>query len=480
MSLSTVDHRPQFSEIPTAAALQAVSAMRPEPFWLDRPDRPLPGPSLRGPGRADLVIIGGGYTGLWTAYLAARRDPGRRIVLLEAGRISDGASGRNGGFVSPSLTHGLLNGLNRFPDEIRTILRLGHDNLDAMERTIADERIDCDFTRAGELDVALAEHQQEGLKETAAAAAALGEPLAYLDEAEARQRVHAPGVLGGLWDPSVALVDPARLAWGLLAAIRSLGVEVFEESPVIAMDRGASSVRVRTKAGVVRAGAVALATNAYPPLLARLRHYVVPVYDYALMTEPLSMEQWSAIGWSGREGMSDVGNRFHYFRPTSDGRILWGGYNAVYHRNNGFRPEYEHDRHEHALLATHLLEFFPQLEGIRFSHGWGGAIDTCSRFSPFWGTAHRGRTAYVAGYTGLGVGAARFGAEVMLDLLDHRLTEATELAMVQSKPLPFPPEPLRSIGISWTTRSLAEADRNGGRRNLWLRALDRVGLGFDS
>lgn len=478
MSFSTVEHRPQFAEEPSPAALQAVSSISTEPYWLDRADRPAAGPSYRGDARADLVIVGGGYTGLWAAYLAAVRDPGRRIVLLESGRIAEGASGRNGGFVSPSLTHGLLNGINRFPDEISTILRLGHESLDAMEQTIADEGIACDFVRAGELDVAMHDHQLEDLQGTAALAAGLGEPMQFLDAAAAQRRVHAPEVIGGLWDPSVALVDPARLAWGLLDAVRRRGVEVFEHSPVLGIDRRRARVDVRTPAGTIRAGAVALATNAYPPLLSRMRHYVVPVYDYALMTEPLTSAQWEAIGWSGREGMSDVGNRFHYFRPTSDGRILWGGYNAVYHR--GFSPEHEHDLHEHALLATHLLEFLPQLEGIRFSHGWGGAIDTCSRFSPFWGTAHGGRTAYVAGYTGLGVGAARFGAQVMLDLLDHRLTEATELSMVQTKPLPFPPEPLRSVGISWTTRSLAEADRNGGRRNLWLRTLDRVGLGFDS
>ena len=223
-----------------------------------------------------------------------------------------------------------------------------------------------------------------------------------------------------------------------------------------------------------------MATNAYPPLLKRVSHYVVPVYDYVLMSEPLTGEQWAAIGWDGREGMSDAGNQFHYYRTTDDGRILWGGYDAIYHRGNGFGVEHEVDHAAFARLAEHFFQTFPVLEGLSFTHGWGGAIDTCSRFSPFWGTAHGGRTAYVAGYTGLGVGSSRFGAEVMLDLLDGQETERTRLGMVRSRPLPFPPEPLRSLGINWTTRSLAAADRGGGRRNLWLRALDRLGLGFDS
>jgi len=120
------------------------------------------------------------------------------------------------------------------------------------------------------------------------------------------------------------------------------------------------------------------------------------------------------------------------------------------------------------------------LEGAQFSHAWGGSIDTCSRFSAFWGTAHAGKTAYVAGYTGLGVGASRFGAQVMLDLLAAEQTPRTELAMVKSKPIPFPPEPLRSAGIAITTWSLRRADRNNGQRNLWLRSLDALGMGFDS
>ena len=218
----------------------------------------------------------------------------------------------------------------------------------------------------------------------------------------------------------------------------------------------------------------------HPPLLRRLRHYVVPVYDYVLMTEPLTDAQWASLGWSGREGVSDAGNQFHYYRATSDGRILWGGYDAIYHPRSGFGPQYEHSRPSYERLAEHFLQTFPQLRGVRFSHAWGGAIDTCSRFTAFWGTAHDGRMAYVTGYTGLGVGASRFGALTMLDLLDARETERTSLQMVRTKPLPFPPEPMRTWGIRATTASLQRSDESEGRRNLWLRSLDRLGLGFDS
>jgi glycine/D-amino acid oxidase-like deaminating enzyme len=175
-----------------------------------------------------------------------------------------------------------------------------------------------------------------------------------------------------------------------------------------------------------------------------------------------------------------MGNQFHYYRPTADGRILWGGFDAVYRYGGDVGPHRDQDDGTFARLSQHFFVTFPQLEGVRFSHRWGGAIDTCSRFSVFFGRAHSGRVVYALGYTGLGVGASRFGAEVGLDLLDGRDTEATRLAAVRRRPVPFPPEPLRSGVIALTRSRLAAADRNDGRRGLWLRTLDALGLGFDS
>ncbi len=230
----------------------------------------------------------------------------------------------------------------------------------------------------------------------------------------------------------------------------------------------------------MRARQVVLATNAFPPLLRRLRAWVVPVYDYALMTEPLTPEQRDAVGWRNRQGLADTGNQFHYYRITGDGRILFGGYDAVYHYGNRIAPALEQREQTFTALATHFFTTFPQLADVRFSHRWGGVIDTCTRFCPFFGTAYSGRLAYAAGYTGLGVGATRFGARVMLDLLDGADTPLTRLGLVRGKPLPFPPEPARAAGIQLTRWSLARADARQGRRNVWLRTLDRFGLGFDS
>ncbi|MGW8377879.1 FAD-binding oxidoreductase [Streptomyces sp. ODS28] len=467
------------------AVLRSLADARPAPYWLDDPaHRPEPHSALAGDERCDLLVIGGGYSGLWTALLAKERDPGRDVVLIEGDAIGSAASGRNGGFCAASLTHGFANGLARWPEEITALEELGARNLDGIEEAVARYGIDCDFERTGELAVATAPHQAEELREEAEEAERLGmgEGLTYLDRDAVRDQVDSPTFLAGLWDrDGVAMLNPARLAWGLARACAGAGVRIYERTPgrELVQD-GPRGMAVRTPYGRVWARQVALGTNAFPSLVRRVRPYVVPVYDYALMTEPLSREQRAAIGWAQRQGLSDSANHFHYFRLTADDRILWGGYDVLYHYGSRLAADYDQRPETFRKLAGHFFRCFPQLEGLRFTHTWGGAIDTCSRFSPFFGTAHGGRVAYAAGYTGLGVGATRFGAEVMLDLLSGERTERTELEMVRKKPLPFPPEPVRWAGIGLTQWSLSRADSRAGHRNLWLRALDKVGMGFDS
>jgi glycine/D-amino acid oxidase-like deaminating enzyme len=453
----------------------------PEPYWLDQAGAPAPADPLAGADTADLAVVGAGYSGLWTALLAKERDPQRDVVLVEAGAAGWAASGRNGGFCSASLTHGFDNGLSRFPGEMDTLLRLGRENLDEIEATVARYAIDCDFRRDGELQVATAEWQWRDLVAGHAAEVARGLDVRLLDRQEVRAEIDSPTYVGGVWDRAgCALVDPARLVWGLRRACLALGVRLYENTPVDRITRAGAGLALHTPGGVVTAGRVALATGAHGRLLRRLRTFVVPVYDYALMTEPLSDARLAAIGWRNRQGIGDAGNQFHYYRLTADNRILWGGYDAVYYNGGRITPEHDQREATFAVLARHFAATFPQLDDVRFSHKWGGVIDCCSRFSAFYGTAFRGRLVYAAGYTGLGVGATRFGAQVMLDLLAGARTERTRLEMVRRKPVPFPPEPLRSGVIQLTRWSIARADAHEGRRNLWLRTLDALGLGFDS
>jgi glycine/D-amino acid oxidase-like deaminating enzyme len=465
---------------------RALARARPAPFWLDQPDVPRPDaqPALAGRTKAELAVVGGGFTGLWTALQAKEADPGREVVLLEGRRIAWAGTGRNGGFCSASLTHGLANGHDRFPAEVGELERLGRRNLDEIEKTVARYQIDCDFTRSGELAVATQPWQAESLRETAALGAQLGSSLRLLSADAVRAEVSSPGYLAGLWDTTgCAIVDPARLAWGLRRACLEAGVRIYEHTPVLAVtgEPGKSGrLALRTRDGQVSARRVAVATGAFSPLLRRLGYYLIPVYDYVLVTEPLTAGQLASIGWQHRQGVGDSANQFHYYRLTADNRILWGGYDAIYYYGGKITAARDQRPATFARLASHFFSTFPQVEDVSFSHKWGGVIDTCSRFCAFFGTARAGRLAYAVGYTGLGVGASRFGARVLLDLLGGQPTELTELEMVRTKPIPFPPEPVRSAGVQLTRWSLARADEHEGRRNLWLRALDKLGLGFDS
>ncbi|MFF2629401.1 NAD(P)/FAD-dependent oxidoreductase [Kitasatospora griseola] len=464
-----------------ADPVNALRDAQPVPFWLDSPDRPEAEPALVGQTRCDLLVVGGGYSGLWTALIAKERDPSLDVLLIEAREAGWAASGRNGGFCEASLTHGLANGHQRWPGELAVLERLGQANLDAMQETVRRHGIDCDWRRSGSLSIATEPHQVDELQEFAKLAARYGSHLDVLDQDAVRAEVDSPTFLGGLWDrDGVAMLDPARLAWGLKRACLDLGVRIHEHTPATALAETPGGLAVRTPYGRIAARRTALATNAFPSLLRRHRPYTVPVYDYALMTEPLTDVQLASVGWQNRQGWADSANHFHYVRLSADNRILFGGYDVVHQYRGRVSAERDQRPETFATLARHFFRTFPQLAGLRFTHAWGGAIDTCTRFSAFFDLSHRGKVAYAAGYTGLGVGATRFGAEVMLDLLAGERTERTELEMVRRKPLPFPPEPVRSVGIGITQWALTRADANAGHRNLWLRTLDRFGLGFDS
>ena len=447
------------------------------PFWLDNPARPTALPALHGKATTDLAIVGGGYSGLWTAVMAKERDPERRVVLLEGGRIGWAASGRNGGFCDASLTHGEANGEQHLPQENATLTRLGLENLDEIEETIKRYAMDCEFERTGEMNVATEDYQVPEL-------AAAHDPESgdhFFDAAALAQFVRSPTYKAGLWSKrSTAMLHPAKLAWEMQRVALELGVEIYENTPVRSLRRRDGNMVLGADAGQLVADQVALGTNAFPSLLKRMRLHTVPVYDYTLMTEPLSDAQMESIGWAERFGLADSANRFHYYRLTQDNRILWGGWDAVYHYGRSLNSAHDQRPETFETLARQFHETFPQLGHVRFTHKWGGAIDTCTRFFPFFTTAYSGQVAYTAGFTGLGVGATRFAANVMLDLLSGERTERTELEMVKKLPLPFPPEPFAWIGVKATTRAMAKADQNEGKRGALLKVLDAVGMGFDS
>jgi len=451
------------------------------PVWT-RPDA---GPGTRtrldGDVETGLLVVGGGLTGLWTALSAREREPARPVLLLEAARLGWAASGRNGGFCSASLTHGLLNGLGRWPGQMPELLRLGRENLDAIEDAVRGHGIDCAFSRSGELTVAVNRWQRDHLALLHRRSRELGWPTELLGASGTRDLLDSPTYLGGLLDPTgTAMLDPARLVEGLARAAEGLGADLRQDTRVLGLERRGEGIRVATTSGTVTCRQAVLATNAFRSPLRRLRPYTVPVWDHVLATEPLTDEQLESVGWSGGQGVADAGNRFHYYRLTPDRRILWGGWDTHYYFGSDTSPRRQRNAGTEQRLAGDFRRTFPQLRGVRFSHVWSGIIDTCSRFAPFWATALDGRVVSTQGFTGLGVGSSRFAAQVCLDLVEGRHTARTALDMVRTRPLPFPPEPVRWAGITLTRRALARSDEHEGRRGPWLAALDAVGAGFDA
>jgi glycine/D-amino acid oxidase-like deaminating enzyme len=463
--------------VPQATVVaNALAGVKHQPFWIDDlgPDI-IRYPRLDGDSHAALVIVGGGYTGLWTALRAKERHPDRHVILLEAERVGWAASGRNGGFCEASLTHGYENGRNRWPKELATLERLGLENLDRMQEAVERYGMDCDWERTGELNVAVEPHQVEWLRQDTS------EGSVFLDQEAVRAEVNSGTYLAGRWHRnSVAMVHPYKLALELARVAAALGVEIHEGTRVRELNDHDGGVTVVTERGSVRAEQVVLGTNAFPSLLKRNKLMTVPVYDYALMTEPLTAAQLESLGWKNRQGIGDVANQFHYYRISKDNRILFGGYDALYFWGRRVDPRHEYRPDSWERLASHFFTTFPQLEGIKFSHKWSGPIDSSTQFCAFFGTARKNRVAYAAGFTGLGVGATAFAADVLLDRLGGLKTERTQVEMVRRRPLPFPPEPLASMGIHMTRWSMDRADHNRGKRNLILKALDAVGLGFDS
>ena len=453
-------------------------------YWLREPGPPAD-PALEAGERleVDVAIVGAGFTGLWAAIALTDTDPTLRVAVLEAEAVAFGASGRNGGFCQASLTHGLANGIRHFPDELERLEREGLENLRGLIAFTRDHRIDCDLEETGTLSLADQSYQVEEFRAWVDDAAEYGESLEFLDRDAAQAEVHSPLWQAGLYRPPGrdVLLDPAKLCRGIARVARERGVAIHERSRVTNLARRAGGVTVTTEAGAtIRARHVVVATSAYSAWLQRLASSFVPVYDYALVSEPLTPEQRGSIGWQRRQGLSDANNQFHYFRLTADDRILWGGYDAIHYFGSRVAPELDRRPATFAKLEAQFVRAFPQLDGLAFPYRWGGAIDTTSRFTVTFGQTMGGRVTYALGYTGLGVGASRWAGGVIRDFLLRPDEDRLRLRLVTSRPIPFPSEPLRSLAIDVVRGELDRADRNEGRRSRILRTLDAAGIGFDS
>jgi glycine/D-amino acid oxidase-like deaminating enzyme len=465
--------------------LEALKDAVLRPLWHDPDIMPEPLPPISSDEECELLIVGGGFTGLWAAMQAKERRPDADIILIEQTSIGDGASGRCGGFLAGDVAHTQTDIEHRFPDEAEQLEELGIQNLREYFETLERYDIDARYENVGRMSVALDKESANRLHANYQQEKAEGEDVVWFDQQAVREQVNSPMVCAGLWrrGNQEGVIDPARLCWGLKdVLVNQLGVRIFEGTRLIGVKPlGKDAMLATCEGGVIRSEKVLMATNAFTSPVGKIRRSVLPVWDYQIATEPLTDEQLDRIGWgkTSRHALSENINMFHYFRLTKDNRITWGGGESVrYYFANGIGEKYMDATACYEQLAKEFFEMFPQLDDVKFSHKWGGIIATSTRFCMVPGVAYDGRMAWSVGYTGHGVGATRFGARIGIELLGYEPTDIIKMQFVTSRSLPWAPEPFRWLGVTLTQRALLKADKNHGKRGLWLKLLDQLGLGF--
>lgn len=428
-------------------------------YWLETSHRD-PAPSLEGRLEVDVAIVGGGYTGLWTAYHLTEADPSLRIAVLEGESIGSGASGRNGGFAMTLLDLSLaLLRRNHGDEGARRAHEAVARSVTEIGATIEAEGIDCEWKHGGLMVVATNPGQLERLQLDHRAAEELGlEGFTWLDGRSARAELDSPTYLAGLREEHCGVLHPAKLAHGLARVLEGRGVKIFEQTPAEHIDEVPAGMRVRTPRGRVDAEQVVLATNAWAAHQPWVPDEVVPLYTYIALTEPLTDAQWDAIGWDSHCGVEDKRNFVHYYRRTLDGRILWGGSDGIIYRNGRISPRL--DRHDGTLarLQRTFRRTFPQLASVRFTHHWGGPVAITANFVPVFGTRREGRFHYGIGYNGHGVAPSHTGGKILAAKVLGGDDELGDLCFVDRKAARFPAEPIRWLGAEASRRALLRQD----------------------
>ncbi|MER7330139.1 MULTISPECIES: FAD-binding oxidoreductase [unclassified Micromonospora] len=429
-------------------------------YWLSTVDEPLtPRPPLAGDADADVVIVGAGYTGLWTAYYLAVADPTLRITVLEAQVAGYGASGRNGGWCSalfPTSLPALARRHGR--DAAIAMQRAMHATVAEVGRVVAAEGIDCDWAYGGTVMLARTGPQLDRARAAVAEARAYGlglEDLALLDAAEAAARCAAEGVRGGTYTPHCAAVHPARLVRGLARAVERRGVTIHEGTRVTRIRSGAAV----TPAGTVRAPVVVRATEGYTPGLPGQRRTVAPVYSLMVATAPLPVATWERIGLAERETFSDHRHVIVYGQRTADGRLAFGGRGAPYHFGSRVCPDHDREPTVFAALRRTLGELFPVLgPDVPVTHAWGGPLGVARDWAASVGFAPADGLAWAGGYVGDGVGTSNLAGRTLADLIRGERTDLTALPWVNHRSPKWEPEPLRWLAVNAGLRLMFSAD----------------------
>jgi glycine/D-amino acid oxidase-like deaminating enzyme len=421
----------------------------------------VPGPPLEGAVECDVCIVGGGYTGLWTAHFLKQEEPSLDVRVVESEWAGAGASGHNDGYavtvLDMSLHHLVVHhGAERAAAAHEAVAR----SIVEMGEFCSQHSVDAEFELNGFVSFATNPGQAWRLEQDFEAARAIGadHDFELHDAATARAIVDSPIVVGALEEGRSATLNPHKLARGLARVVAQEGVTIHEQTPALEIERDGAKPRVTTAAGSVTADHVVVATNAYQHRFKPFRTKVVPVWSYAMVTEPLTDEQLARVSWPGRQGFEDKRNYITIGRFTAGNRILWAGRLAPYYFNNDMDTRHIRNDRVHDELREAFERFFPAWKDVRFSHAYGGCVAITPTFVPFFGSLDHG-VSYGYGYNGHGVAPSHTGGKVLRDLVLGRDSEYTNLLFVNERERGFPPEPLKFLGAWLTERLLVRQDR---------------------
>ena len=427
-------------------------------YWSAGREKAPAAPPLAGDLAVDVAIVGGGYTGLSTAYHLKSAEPGLDVAVLEAETAGFGASGRNAGFVmtlfgSSAALMKLLHGKQRVREAHQFMVRA----IGELERLVDENAIECDYERAGFLRVATTPAYATRIRKDLELFQSLGiEGLEWVERDWVAARVRSPRFLGACWEPGCGSLNPMKWLEGLRRLACGVGARLFEGTRVTHVGREGGRYRLATPRGTVMAEKVVYATNGYTHLMPGLRSKQAPAFAYIVVTEPLTAEQQAAVGWSGRETIEDGRNFMHFYRLLRDGRLLMGGGPGLV----PFGRSMDHDASPRAWahLERFIGETFPALRGLRVSQRWGGAFSITPDMTPQIGTLDGGGAVYAVGCTGHGVALTQMNGQILRDLVLERKTDLTDLWFVNRRTWPMPPEPIRFAAARTVATAMALDD----------------------
>jgi glycine/D-amino acid oxidase-like deaminating enzyme len=415
-------------------------------FWLGNSGAYTENPPLTGDLKCDVAVVGGGFAGIATAYYLKKAQPSLKVAVLESYVIGYGASGRNAGFAM--TTFGLMMSITKMlfgPEKTKQSHRYMERAVDLVGELVAEHKLDCDYERPGFLRIATTPAYSKRIKDEVGLVKELGlEGVNWIEADEVQKRVHSPLYMGAWWEPRCALVNPAKLAREMKRVAVSYGAEVYERTPVTEIKRTPKDFKLKTPNGTVTAAKIALATNGYSLAIPELKAMQQPVWTYIVLTEPLSKAQLDEMGWQGREGIEDYRNLVHYYRLTSDNRLLMGGRDIIV--KYGDKMDNDMNPAIFAQLEQDIVDFYPCLKGLKITHQWGGPVSVPMDMIPALGYLADKRAVYSLGCMGHGVSLTHLNGEVMADLLLERKSEWTECFPVNRKVFNWPPEPIRFVG----------------------------------